>query len=275
MDLGVDAHGRVAPLRRRNEAHALLVVVRGHAHDGLPLREDDERRPEDVEHGVHARRRLLAARKREADVHAVAHAVRRESLDHGVAHLLAGVAVLKVHGPGRVEEAVEVRFELEYAAVVDPQALPNGVAALHGRVKRGDLHERARHEPAAAALRRDVRKHVMVPRVGVQALRHAVVHDGAVNAGAVLGRPRAHVEGVLAEVLVRRHRRAQDALQLRRQRLQVPLLANLRVKARRFVNAIVPVLRPQAVAGLGSSRPAHHGLVEGDAERLAHGLGWD
>jgi hypothetical protein len=43
------------------------------------------------------------------------------------------------HRTGRVEEAVEVGVELEDPAVVDPEALPYGVAALDRAVEDRDL----------------------------------------------------------------------------------------------------------------------------------------
>ncbi len=69
--------------------------------------------------------------------------------------------IRKGHGFGRVEEAVEVRVELEYFAVVHAQALPHGIAALNRAVKDGYFGVFAREQFAA-----DMDEDVFVSRVG-------------------------------------------------------------------------------------------------------------
>ena len=73
VDLRVEAVGREAPHAAGDEREPVAVVDRR-----LVLGEHDQRRARLVEPRIHAGGDLHAAREREADVHAVAHAVRLE-----------------------------------------------------------------------------------------------------------------------------------------------------------------------------------------------------
>ena len=69
--------------------------------------------------------------------------------------------IRKSHCFGRVEEAVEVRVELEDFTVVHAQALPYGIAALNCAVKDGDFGVFAGEQFTA-----DIDEDVFVSRIG-------------------------------------------------------------------------------------------------------------
>ena len=94
-------------------------------------------------------------------MHFIAHVVGFEGFkDRGFDRFARG-DIRKSHGFGRVEEAVEVRVELEDFAVVHAQALPYGIAALNRAVKDGYFGVFAREQFTA-----DVDEDVFVSRVG-------------------------------------------------------------------------------------------------------------
>ena len=133
VDLGVQAVRREAAYGRGGEREAGSVV------DGrLELREDDQRGAGLVEPRVHPARDLRPAREREPDVDAVAHVVgvqrAAELLHDGVARGYARDG----DGFGGVRQPREVLVEAEDLAVVEAEAFPDAVAALHERVEGGD-----------------------------------------------------------------------------------------------------------------------------------------
>lgn len=94
-------------------------------------------------------------------MHFIAHVIGFEGFkDRGFDCFTRG-DIRKSHGFGRVEEAVEVRIELEDFAVVHAQALPYGIATLYCAVKDGYFGVFAREQFSA-----DVDEDVFVSRVG-------------------------------------------------------------------------------------------------------------
>lgn len=91
----------------------------------------------------------------------IAHVVGFESFKDGGFNRFTRGYIRKGHGFCRVEEAVEVRVELEDFAVVHAQALPYGIAALNRAVKDGYFGVFAREQFAA-----DMDEDVFVSRVG-------------------------------------------------------------------------------------------------------------
>ena len=102
------------------------------------LGEHDQRRPGLVEPRVHAGGDLHAAREGQADVHAVLHLVRGERAADFLGDLLVRRDALECEGEGGRAQAREVLLEREDAAVVEPEAFPDGVAALHRAIERAD-----------------------------------------------------------------------------------------------------------------------------------------
>ena len=94
-------------------------------------------------------------------MHFIAHGVGFERFKDGGFDRFTGGDIRKGHGFGRVEEAVEVRVELEDFAVVHAQALPHGIAALNRAVKDGYFGVFAWEQFAA-----DIDEDVFVSRVG-------------------------------------------------------------------------------------------------------------
>ena len=94
-------------------------------------------------------------------MHPIAHVVGFERFKDGGFDRFTRGDIRKGHGFGRVEEAVEVRVELEDFAVVHAQALPHGIAALYRTVKDRYFGVFAREQFAA-----DVDEDVFVSRVG-------------------------------------------------------------------------------------------------------------
>ena len=94
-------------------------------------------------------------------MHFIAHVVGFERFKDGGFDRFTRGDIRKSHGFGRVEEAVEVRVELEDFAVVHAQALPYGIAALYRAVKNGYFGVFAREQFTA-----DVDEEVFVSRVG-------------------------------------------------------------------------------------------------------------
>mmetsp|Transcript_17745 Transcript_17745/g.45870 ORF Transcript_17745/g.45870 Transcript_17745/m.45870 type:complete len:448 (-) Transcript_17745:538-1881(-) len=267
MDLRVDALRRVAPVGGGDQLDALLVVVGGDTLRGLPLGEDDERASVHVELGVHARRRLLAPREREADVHAVAHAVGGECLEDGVAHLLGRVHIGKVHGAGGGVEAGEVRLQFEHAPAVHAQPFPHRVTALHSRVEDGESRVLSRHEPPAPG-RSDPHEEVHVPPVGEEGACDTVIDDRASH-HATRARLRRRAHRKRREVIVERQRGTQHRHQLGRKRA----VCGRRVLAEPAggaVHGVVPVASPDTVAWLGPRSPCEHRRTVRHAKLGAH-----
>ena len=91
----------------------------------------------------------------------VAHVVGFECFKDGGFDCFTRGNIRKGHGFGRVEEAVEVRVELEDFAIVHAQALPYGIAALDRAVKDGYFGVFAREQFSA-----DIDEDVFVSGVG-------------------------------------------------------------------------------------------------------------
>jgi hypothetical protein len=132
VDLGVQGVRGVAPDARRDQADPGPVVDRV-----LELGQHDQRRPGDVEPGIHARGELDAAGQRQADVDAGVHRIsgqRPADLGH---EGLAGGHGGEPQGVGRPAQPGQVLLQREDPAVGQPQALPDRVAALHDGIERG------------------------------------------------------------------------------------------------------------------------------------------
>ena len=69
---------------------------------------------------------------------AIPHAIGLEGLENGVPQGVPGGDVGEGEGVGRIDEPVEVRLELDGVAVGDPEALPDGIAALDHAVQHVD-----------------------------------------------------------------------------------------------------------------------------------------
>ena len=94
-------------------------------------------------------------------MHFIAHVVGFERFkDRGFDCFTRG-DIRKSHSFGRVEEAVEVRVEVEDFAVVHAQALPHGIAALNRTVKDRYFGVFSREQFAA-----DIDEDVFVSRIG-------------------------------------------------------------------------------------------------------------
>ena len=94
-------------------------------------------------------------------MHFIAHVVGFERFKDGGFDRFTRGDIRKGHGFCRVEEAVEVRVELEDFAVVHAQALPYGIAALNRAVKDGYFGVFAREQFSA-----DVDEDIFISRVG-------------------------------------------------------------------------------------------------------------
>ena len=91
----------------------------------------------------------------------VAHVIGFEGFKDGGFDRFTRGDIRKSHCFGRVEEAVEVRVELEDFAIVHAQALPYGIAALNRAVKDRYFGVFAREQFSA-----DIDEDVFVSRVG-------------------------------------------------------------------------------------------------------------
>ena len=91
----------------------------------------------------------------------VAHVIGFEGFKDGGFDRFTRGDIRKSHCFGRVEEAVEVRVELEDFAIVHAQALPYGIAALNRAVKDGYFGVFTREQFSA-----DIDEDVFVSRVG-------------------------------------------------------------------------------------------------------------
>jgi len=104
---------------------------------------------------------------------------------HAVAHLVGGQRAANLlddlfmrrdlgegERHGRTAKPIEMLDQFEDPAVVHPQAFPNGVAALHSRIKGTDARLVAMHQPAV-----DVDKQVSI--AFVEFLEHGIPDRGA------------------------------------------------------------------------------------------------
>jgi len=149
VDLGVEALGGVAAIRSRDEGNALAVVIRSHAAHSLPLGHNQQVAAQDVELGIHGARHFASACEREPQVAAVAHPIDCKGLENALAHKFARRHVDKGQGPGRVLQPLQMLVQLKHPAVVDAQALPHRVAALHSAVEDAYFGQVSRHESVA------------------------------------------------------------------------------------------------------------------------------
>ena len=94
-------------------------------------------------------------------MHFIAHVVGFEGFKDGGFDRFTRGDIRKGHGFGRVEEAVEVRVELEDFAIVHAQTLPYGIAALNRAVKDGYFGVFAWEQFTA-----DIDEDVFVSRIG-------------------------------------------------------------------------------------------------------------
>jgi hypothetical protein len=102
-----------------------------------------------VEPRVHARGDLDTAGEGEPDVHAGLHAVGGERAPDLLGDLLVGRDLAERQRPGRGTQPSQVLVQPEDPPVVQPEPLPDRVAALDGRVERAYRGAVAVGEPAA------------------------------------------------------------------------------------------------------------------------------
>ena len=130
MNLGIDALGRIASPRRRDETNAVPVV-----NGRFPFGQHDKATPVLIEADVHARSDLQAPRERQPDMHSVAHAVRLQRIEDCPLDVLYPGDVGEGHGFGRGDEPIQMGVQLKDTSIVDSQAFPDRVASLDSAVE--------------------------------------------------------------------------------------------------------------------------------------------
>ncbi len=133
MNLRVQAIGRGAAKRAGDERDSRLVV-----NGRFMFGQHDQRRSRSVQARVHARGDLDPSRERQSDMDPVAHRVGGERLPDLLDDRLNARDLGKRQCQRRIAKPVKMFDEPEDPALVDPQAFPNGIAALHGGIKRAD-----------------------------------------------------------------------------------------------------------------------------------------
>lgn len=134
------------------------------------LSEDDEGAAELIDAWVQAAGVLEASRQREADVNVIPHVVGFERAAKFIDELLVAGHAFELKGGRTSLESIQVCFEFEDAAVVNPQAFPHCVAVLHRRVERADASFVSVDEVAV-----DVGEDICVGFV--ECLEHDVISD--------------------------------------------------------------------------------------------------
>ena len=132
VDFGIEEGWAVAAHGRSDQGNVLRI------NGGFPLCQHDEGTTRLVEAGVHAGGYFLAPGEGEADVHAIVHAVGLEGIEDSLCNGGAARHLLESQDVSRVLQALQVALQAEDAAVVNPQAFPDGIATLHGTVKYGN-----------------------------------------------------------------------------------------------------------------------------------------